>query len=190
MASNRHLCRIIALQTLYEYDFRMSLDMPELETDMNEILARNIGVYSEVLEETDFITDLVEGTQKNNKKIDALIAPAAPEWPIEQIAKVDKSILRLAVYELLFKREVPPKVAINEAVELAKSFGGDNSSKFINGVLGTIYRQSEYYEPEEDKKLQAEQSAKPALAEQPSSTKKPEPAAEPELKPTAKKEKK
>ena len=118
MASNRHLSRIIALQSLYEYDFRTSLDMPELKTDMQEILDRN--------------------------------APAAPEWPIDQIAKVDKSILRLAVYELIIKKEVPPKVAINEAVELAKSFGGDNSSKFINGVLGTIYRQSEIYEPEED----------------------------------------
>jgi N utilization substance protein B len=81
-----------------------------------------------------------------------VIAPAAPDWPVEQIAKIDKIILRIGVYELIIKREVPPKVAINEAVELAKAFGGENSSKFVNGVLGTIYRQSDFYEPEEDQK--------------------------------------
>lgn len=156
MASNRHLARIIALQTLYEYDFRTNLGIPDLKTDLQEIIDRNLEVYKESLEESDFTIDLIEGTQKNLKKIDGLIAPAAPEWPIDQIAKVDKSILRLAVYELMIKREVPPKVAINEAVELAKSFGGDNSSKFINGVLGTIYRQSKFYEPQEDKKFQSE----------------------------------
>lgn len=163
MASNRHLARIIALQTLYEYDFRTGLDIAELKTDLNEVLERNLEVYADSLEETDFCVDLVKGTQKHQAKIDALIGPAAPEWPIEQIAKVDKTILRLAVYELMFAREVPPKVAINEAVELAKAFGGDNSSKFINGVLGTIYRNSEFYEPAEDKKLQSEkqQSGKP-----------------------------
>ncbi len=160
MASNRHLARIIALQTIYEYDFRTTLGITELKTDLNEITKRNLDVYSESLEETDFAIDLIDGTQKNLKKIDAMISPAAPEWPIEQIAKVDKTILRLAVYELMIKREVPPKVAINEAVELAKAFGGDNSSKFINGVLGTIYRQSEFYEPQEDKKLQSEKPTK------------------------------
>lgn len=159
MASNRHLARIIALQTLYEYDFRIGLEMPDLKTDLTEILDRNLAVYAESLEETDFTVGLVKNTLKNQKKIDAIIAPAAPEWPIEQIAKVDKTILRLAVYELMFAKEVPPKVAINEAVELAKSFGGENSSKFINGVLGTIYRNSEFYEPKEDKKLQAEQKS-------------------------------
>lgn len=160
MASNRHLSRIIALQTLYEYDFRNNLEIKDLKTDLQEIIDRNLAVYEEALEEPDFTLDLINGTQKNITKIDKLIVPAAPEWPIEQIAKVDKSILRMAIYELMFAREVPPKVAINEAVELAKSFGGDNSSKFINGVLGTIYRQSEFYEPEEDKKLQAEKQSK------------------------------
>jgi len=184
MASNRHLSRIIALQSLYEYDFRNSLDMSDLKTDMQEILDRNIAVYSQALEEPDFTLDLVTGTQKNIAKIDALIAPAAPEWPIDQIAKVDKSILRLAIYELIFKKEVPPKVAINEAVELAKSFGGDNSSKFINGVLGTIYRQSEIYEPEEDKKLQAEKSSRserPDIADKSKPAPKSNPPSEPEI---------
>ena len=152
MASNRHLCRIIALQSLYEYDFRISLKLDELTTDIEEILKRNIKIYKDAIEEVDFVNDLVLGVLKNQSKIDAVIVPAAPEWPIEQIAKIDKAILRLSIYELLIKKDVPPKVAINEAVELAKEFGGDNSSKFINGVLGTIFRQSELYDPKEDKR--------------------------------------
>ncbi len=152
MASNRHLCRIIALQSLYEYDFRNSLDIDELTTDVDEVLVRNIEVYKDAIDEADFIKDLVLGTIKNQEKIDAMIVPAAPEWPLDQIAKIDRSILRMSIYELLIKKDVPPKVAINEAVELAKEFGGDNSSKFINGVLGTIFRQSDLYDPKEDKR--------------------------------------
>ena len=153
MASNRHLCRIIALQTLYENDFRNSLELKELETDIDEILERNIAVYKDAIDEADFVSDLVKGTLKNQDKIDNIIIPAAPEWPIDQIAKMDKAILRMSIYELLIKQDVPPKVAINEAVELAKEFGGDNSSKFVNGVLGTIFRQSELYDPKEDKRV-------------------------------------
>lgn len=158
MASNRHLCRIIALQSLYEYDFRNSLKIKELTTDIDEVLTRNIHVYKDAVDESDFITDLVKGTLKNEKEIDAMIVPAAPEWPIDQIAKMDKAILRMSLYELLIKRDVPPKVAINEAVELAKEFGGDNSSKFINGVLGTIFRQSDLYDPKEDKRANPDKS--------------------------------
>jgi N utilization substance protein B len=124
-----------------------------LDTDIEEILGRNIAVYKDVVDEAEFIKDLAEGTLKNEKKIDAMIVPAAPEWPIDQIAKMDKAILRMSIYELLIKKDVPPKVAINEAVELAKEFGGDNSSKFVNGVLGTIFRQSELYDPKEDKRV-------------------------------------
>ena len=153
MASNRHLCRIIALQSLYEFDFRNSLNLEELDTNIEEILDRNIAVYKDVVDEADFIKDLAQGTLKNEKKIDEMIIPAAPEWPIDQIAKMDKAILRMSIYELLIKKDVPPKVAINEAVELAKEFGGDNSSKFVNGVLGTIFRQSELYDPKEDKRV-------------------------------------
>lgn len=153
MASNRHLCRIIALQSLYEYDFRNSLNLKELDTGIEEIIGRNIAVYKDVVDEAEFIKDLAEGTLKNENKIDAMIVPAAPEWPIDQIAKMDKAILRMSIYELLIKKDVPPKVAINEAVELAKEFGGDNSSKFVNGVLGTIFRQSELYDPKEDKRV-------------------------------------
>ncbi len=157
MASNRHLGRIVALQSLYEHDFRSAI--PELATDLDEIIQRNLSVYGESIEDTNFVSDLVKGTIKHQEQEDNLIVPAAPEWPIDQIAKVDRAILRMALYELAIKRDVPPKVAINEAVELAKSFGGDNSSKFINGVLGTIYRQSDYYDPEEDKQKQAQEPA-------------------------------
>jgi len=153
MASNRHLCRIIALQSIYECDFRDSLGIDGLSTDTDEVLKRNIEVYRDAVDESEFIIDLVKGTFKNLDVLDKMIIPAAPEWPIDQIAKIDKSILRMSLYELLIKKDVPPKVVINEAVELAKEFGGDNSSKFINGVLGTIFRQSELYDPREDKRI-------------------------------------
>jgi N utilization substance protein B len=167
MASNRHLCRIIALQSLYEYDFRNGLDIKELTTDIDEVLARNIEVYKDAVGESEFIIDLVKGTLKNEKKIDAMIVPAAPEWPIDQIAKIDRTILRMSLYELLIKRDVPPKVAINEAVELAKEFGGDNSSKFVNGVLGTIFRQSDLYDPKEDKRANLDKDHKEGSEKQP-----------------------
>jgi transcription antitermination protein NusB len=147
VASNRHLGRIVAMQTLYEYDFRESA---AIDVDRKIILDRNLGEFSEAIDDKKFVHDLVSGVEKDQQQIDDIIAPAAPDWPVEQIAKIDKIILRIGVYELLIKRDVPPKVAINEAVELAKAFGGENSSKFINGVLGTIYRGSDVYEPEEE----------------------------------------
>lgn len=147
MASNRHLGRIVAMQTLYEYDFRESAD---IAVDRKVILERNLGEFSEAIDDKQFVHDLVSGVEQDQQRIDDIIAPAAPDWPVDQIAKIDKIILRIGVYELLIKRDVPPKVAINEAVELAKAFGGENSSKFINGVLGTIYRGSDVYEPEEE----------------------------------------
>ena len=156
MSSNRHLARVVALQTLYEYEFRTRSGVEGLTSDVNEILDRNIAVYKDSLGEEDFVRDIALGAMKHSEDADAMIAPAAPEWPLDQIAKMDLTILRLAIYELMIKREVPPKVVINEAVELAKSFGGENSSRFINGVLGTIYRQSEFYDPTEDHKIQRE----------------------------------
>lgn len=134
---NRHLSRIITMQSLYEWDFREG-------SDVKEITERNIE-HSGDSADKDFIMDIVQGVAKKLDEIDGLIVKAAPEWPLEQISVVDKTILRLAIYELLYCDEVPPKVAINEAVELGKTFGGENSSKFINGVLGTLYRQSEKY---------------------------------------------
>lgn len=147
MASNRHLGRIVAMQTLYEHDFRAG---DHTETELPPILERNLDEFRSSIDDTNFVEDVVEGVHSHMSEIDGIIGPAAPEWPVEQIAKIDRVILRIGVYELMIKRDVPPKVAINEAVELAKTFGGENSSKFINGVLGTIYRNSELYEPEEE----------------------------------------
>jgi len=140
MASNRHLGRIIALQTLYEYEFRV--DCEDTDVSLAEILARNLERYKETVGDQDFVEKLVEGVIAKKPTLDETIQPIAPEWPIAQIARVDRMILRMALYELQEMHElVPPKVAINEAVELAKAFGSDNSSKFVNGVLGTAYRQ-------------------------------------------------
>lgn len=139
MASNRHLGRIVALQTLYEFEFRTQAEDPNVDAD--EILARNLERYETAIEDTGFVKDLVAGVVKEQETLDAKIQPIAPEWPIEQIARIDRAVLRLGLYELLYRGDkVPPKVAINEAVELAKAFGSDNSSKFINGVLGTAFR--------------------------------------------------
>jgi N utilization substance protein B len=145
MSANRHLGRIVALQTLYEEDFRREVNDPGL--DLNEVLERNIGRYDETIEDKDFIGKLVQGVHSKQLELDDIIRPVAPEWPIEQIARMDRVILRIGVYELMFEEGVPPKVVINEAVELAKAFGGDNSSKFINGVLGTVLRNHEEAKP-------------------------------------------
>lgn len=139
MASNRHLGRIVALQTLYEYEFRVQSD--DASVDIDEILTRNLGRYSTAIDDKAFVGVLVKGVLAVQADIDIKIQPIAPDWPIEQIARVDRNILRIGIYELLYQADVvPPKVAINEAVELAKAFGSDNSSKFVNGVLGTAYR--------------------------------------------------
>lgn len=139
MASNRHLGRIVALQTLYEFEFRK--ESADDSVDVKEILSRNLERYKEAIDDTKFVETLVKGVLKERDAIDKQIQPIAPDWPIDQIARIDRNILRIGVYELVHKADiVPPKVAINEAVELAKAFGSDNSSKFVNGVLGTAYR--------------------------------------------------
>ncbi len=139
MASNRHLGRIVALQSLYEFEFRTQSE--DTTVNLDEILGRNLERYSEEIDDTSFVKELAKGVIDVQGALDDHIRPLAPEWPIEQIARIDRNILRLGLYELLYRAEqVPPKVAINEAVELAKAFGSDNSSKFINGVLGTAYR--------------------------------------------------
>lgn len=139
MASNRHLGRILALQSLYELDFRA--EFPDDEVDLNEVVNRNLDRYKDTVDDQEFVRKLVRGTNEQAKQLDIELQPIAPDWPIDQIARIDKCILRLALYELKADpQEVPPKVVINEAVELAKAFGADNSSKFVNGVLGTAYR--------------------------------------------------
>jgi N utilization substance protein B len=148
MASNRHLGRIVALQTLYEQDFRR--EVGDEAFNLDEVLTRNIERYAETIDDKDFIKSLVNGVDSGRDELDGMIGPVAPEWPIDQIARMDRIILRMGVYELT-QKAVPPKVVINEAVELAKAFGGDNSSKFINGVLGTILRNQEETKPSKKK---------------------------------------
>jgi N utilization substance protein B len=139
MASNRHLGRIVALQTLYEFELRR--ESKDDSADADEILNRNISRYDEAIDDTEFVKNLVQGVIEKTAELDEKIQPIAPDWPLDQIARIDRNILRLGLFELLFKAEmVPPTVVINEAVELAKAFGSDNSSKFINGVLGTAFR--------------------------------------------------
>lgn len=138
---NRHLSRTIAMQTLYEWDMRKELDIAD-------IVERNIEEFEDDAD-ADYIKMVVNGVVADTDTIDEKIAKAAPEWPVAQISPIDKAILRVAIYELFSTEDVPPKVAINEAVELAKMFGGENSSKFINGVLGTLYRSSDRYTADE-----------------------------------------
>ncbi len=144
--ASRHLSRSIAMQSLYEWDFHGKAD-----GELENITQKNIEEFGEGLESFDFIWTLVRGVAENIETIDKIIEKTAPEWPIAQINILDRNVLRIGIYELLYenKDEVPPKVAINEAIELAKNFGGENSRKFINGVLGTVYREMGDTEPEE-----------------------------------------
>ena len=128
------------MQSLYEWDF--SGKAPE---DLNKIIEKNVRDFGPGLEDSEFVWELIKGTTKNLVQIDKIIEKAAPEWPIDQITIIDRNILRIGLYELLYgdKDKVPPKVAINEAIELAKTFGGESSGKFINGVLGTVFKEIE-----------------------------------------------
>lgn len=138
MAANRHLCRSVALQSLFEWDFH---DLKK--SALKDIVQHNVAEFAPGLTQTQFLNDLVYGVETHRKEIDKAITSAAPEWPLPQMTMIDRNVLRLGVYELTFSpaRDVPPKVAINEAIELAKSFGGTSSGKFVNGVLGAIYKQ-------------------------------------------------
>ena len=135
--ASRHLSRSIAMQSLYEWDFYGKKE------DLKKVIEKNIKEFGPGLEDVEFVWQLVEGVVKYLSQIDKIIEKAAPQWPVGQIMTVDRNVLRIGLYELLYgnKKEVPPKVAINEAIELAKTFGGENSSKFVNGVLGTVFKQ-------------------------------------------------
>lgn len=135
--SNRHLARTIVLQTLFQWDFN------NREKNLDNILNRNFQEFAPGLDDGGFAKGLLEGVIKNLKTIDQLIIKYAPEWPLEQITIIDRNVLRIGIYELKFSQEIPPKVAINEAIELAKSFSSEASGKFVNGVLGTIYKAME-----------------------------------------------
>lgn len=161
MASNRHLGRIVALQTLYEIDFRR--EAGDDSYDLGLILKRNVSRYESTVDDVFFIEELVKGVAKHEKELDDELRPLAPEWPLEQIARMDRVVLRMGLYELHHEPDVPPKVVINEAVELAKAFGGDNSSKFINGVLGTALKnKTGNAEPAPEKAAKTPAKPKPA----------------------------
>ncbi len=137
--ATRHLARSIALQSLYEWDFY------DKKPDLTEIVERNIKEFGGGIDEPEFIWRIVKGVVENLDSLDKIITQAAPQWPLSQISIIDRNVLRIGLYELLYadKNEVPEKVAINEAIELSKNFGGANSRKFINGVLGTVYKEME-----------------------------------------------
>jgi N utilization substance protein B len=132
--SNRHLARAIAMQSLYEWDFHHG------EKDADEIVARNLEEMAPELDEKDFAKNIVANVLLQRDEIDATISKFAPDWPLDKITTVDRNILRIGTYELVWNDEIPSKVAINEAIELAKTFGGESSGKFVNGVLGAVFR--------------------------------------------------
>jgi N utilization substance protein B len=136
--ANRHLSRSIVLQSLFEWD----LNAIE-RNEVIEVLDRNIAEFAPNKTDRPFMERLLTGILSKQTELDLVIEKAAPEWPIDRISPVDRNILRLGLYELLFadRKEVPAKVAINEAIELAKQFGGENSSRFVNGVLGAVYKE-------------------------------------------------
>ena len=147
--ANRHLSRTIAMQSLYEWDFNHQ------KQPLGEIAEHNLAQFGPGLEDPAFVFDLIRGVEGKLPEIDKIIVATAPEWPLDQITVVDRNILRLGIFELMFAKNVPPKVAINEAVELGKTFGGESSGKFVNGVLGTLYKDL----PEEEKKKGEEMEA-------------------------------
>jgi N utilization substance protein B len=144
--ATRHLVRTVVLQSLYEWDFYKQ------QRDLVAILERNLNEFAPGIDEPEFAWKIMKGIIDHLAEIDAIIVRAAPEWPLDKIAIIDRNILRIGLSELLYAdhEEVPPKVAINEAIELAKNYGGPNAGRFINGVLGTIYRET--FKKEEDEK--------------------------------------
>lgn len=133
--SNRHLARTVVLQTLFQWDFMGQ------QSDLAAMVAKNLGELAAGMQDDGFAERITHGLLKHLEEIDLIIQRLAPEWPLEQVPVVDRNVLRLEVYELKYGKEIPPKVAINEAIELAKTFGSDSSSKFVNGVLGSLYKE-------------------------------------------------
>jgi len=155
--ATRHLIRTVILQTLYEWDFYGQ------EKDVTKILERNLLEFAPGIDEPDFAWRILQGIAAHLGEIDDILKKAAPDWPIDKIAIIDRNILRIGLYELLFAdhEEVPPRVAINEAIELAKNYGGPNTSRFVNGVLGTIYREINDAEKEQSTKSEIKKEEPP-----------------------------
>ncbi len=154
--SNRHLARTIALQTLFAWDFNGQKD-----GDIERLIANNFANFAPNFDDGGFVKNLVIGVKDNQAEINQLIIKYATEWPLDQITTIDRNILRLGIFELLHS-EIPPRVAINEAIEVAKSFGGDASGKFVNGVLGALYND----EPEIQKRDNKEEAEAAKLEEE------------------------
>ncbi|MFH0840948.1 MAG: transcription antitermination factor NusB [bacterium] len=133
--ANRHLSRTIAMQTLFTWDFN-----EKKEADLEKIAEENLKQFAPGFDDQGFVSELVRGVLKNIDEIDKYIIKYATEWPLDQITIVDRNVLRLGIYELVFGENIPAKVAINEAIEIAKAFGGESSGKFVNGVLGAIFK--------------------------------------------------
>ncbi len=158
--SNRHLARTIALQTLFAWDFN-----GKKNNDLERLTAENFANFAPNFDDGGFVKDLVAGVRDQLPKIDKFIVKYATEWPLDQITTVDRNILRLGIFELLYTA-IPPRVAINEAIEIAKSFGGDSSGKFVNGVLGALYND----EPEIQKRDNKEEVGVAKAAEEKTKT--------------------
>ena len=139
-SGSRHLFRIIAMQSLYEKEFRDDLEL-------SEIVERNLQKLIPDAKDVSFLEKLLDGINQHKSKLDEIIIKYAPEWPLDQIPVTDRVLLWISIFELLYDPDIPPKVAINEAVELGKAYGGENSSKFINGVLGSVFKD---YNPEKN----------------------------------------
>jgi N utilization substance protein B len=133
--ANRHLARTISMQSLYQWDF-----LGKHNDKVPEIISANLKEFAPDFDDKGFVQELVENVVSHAAKVDAIITQFAPDWPIEQITNVDRAILRIGTYELKFSENIPSKVAINEAIELAKTFGGESSGRFVNGVLGAVYK--------------------------------------------------
>ena len=171
---SRHLARVIAVQSLYEWDFKDS-KKGQIEDIIEHNLEQFIKNPKTDKEGIEFVATLVTGVMDKQKNIDPIIEKCAPDWPLDQITIVDRNILRLGIYELMFSdyKETPPRVAINEAIELAKTFGGENSGKFVNGVLGTVYKElGEPMKKDEEKFVNSKVKNHSTKAKQPSSEKK------------------
>ena len=159
--SNRHLARTLAMQTLFAWDFNA-----EASDNLKEIIAENFANFAPDFDDNGFVENTVYGVVNNIKEINAYIVKYATEWPLDQITIIDRNILRIGVYEIILDESIPPRVAINEAIEIAKNYGGESSGKFVNGVLGAIYNDLPEKVRESDHKAEKEKKQQEEKEEQ------------------------
>ena len=160
--ANRHLSRTIAMQTLFAWDFN-----GQKKENIDQVIEENFNNFAPQFNDHGFVKDTINGVLDNLEEIDNNIRKYATEWPLEQITIVDRNVMRIGIYELLYNEKIPPRVAINEAIEIAKAFGGESSGKFVNGVLGAIYNNM----PEAEKIRREKASEKKVVEEQNEETK-------------------